>query len=78
MIDNAALAVPEVAGVAGKIALAVEEEVLARHAVPLTLSGSAQGIVGGSTSSQDAEKSHVPQGDVVSTDDRASHSEEKK
>ena len=75
MIDNAVLAVPEVAGVAGKIAQAVEEEVLARHTAPLILSSSLQGTGLRTASSPLSEVLHVPQGNGPPTDRRVAHSE---
>jgi hypothetical protein len=66
MIDNAVLAVPEVANVAGKIAHAVEEDVLA-HTAPLILSGTVQGA-GLRSPSQLSEVLHVPQGNGPHTD----------
>jgi hypothetical protein len=75
MIDNAALAVPEVANVAGKIAQAVEEDVLA-HTTPLILSGAVQGA-GLRSPSQLSEVLHVPQGNGPQTE-RVSHIDEVK
>lgn len=77
MIDNAALAVPEVAGVAGKIAQAVEEEVLARHTAPLILSSSVQGT-GLRSSPPLSEALQVPQGNGPVHDSRVAHAEGEK